>query len=122
MAFQVNAFQATAFQMISNSYGKVIRRWIVDEPEVKKAIEEYEEALETLKEVEAKVPQEQLQAITEEFLSEEGRLDIEHMTKLMQEAEARHEFEEAIRLIKQIKKDMLKILALLLLADEATVI
>ena len=117
MAFQANAFQSNAFQICASTKPDIAlqrrraKRW--EEIEARRR---YEEALEVLEQVEDKQITAQLEAVILPFRKEDEEID---MAELMRKGQAKRRLEQILTSIRRLEDEMLELLALLLLANEA---
>jgi hypothetical protein len=117
MAFQANAFQSDAFQICASTKPDVAlqrRRARRRQEEIDKR-RQYEHAREVLELVESEEITAQLDAVILPFRKEE---DVD-MAALMAKGQAKRRLEQILTSIRQLEDEMLELLALLLLANEA---
>lgn len=123
MAFQANAFQSNAFQVCASNKnppgpGKPdigLERRRAKRREELLARRRYEEALVVLQQVEDKQTEQALEAVILPYKREE-EID---MAALMAKGTAKRRLEQILISIRQLEDELLEMLALLLLVNEA---
>jgi hypothetical protein len=116
MAFQANAFQSDAFQICaSDKPDQALQRRKRRREEELEARRRYEQALEVLEQVKDEKTEQALEAVILPFKSE-GEID---MATLMTKGQAKRRLEQILTSIRQLEDELLELLALLLLANEA---
>ena len=117
MAFQANAFQSDAFQICASQIGEdiALQRRRAKRREELDIQRRYDAALEVLEQVTDEVIAAQLEAVVLPFRKDE-QID---MAAMMAKGQAKRRLEQILTSIRQLEDEMLELLALLLLANEA---
>jgi len=116
MAFQANAFQTTAYQICKNTKpDTALQRRRARRVEEIEARRRYDKALEVLEQVTDKQITAQLEAVILPFKDKE---DVD-LGLLMRKGQAKRKLQQILTSIRQLEDEMLELLALLLLANEA---